>query len=61
MFAIEKHLDDIKRYESIVRNSDNPYIINDYSKAIKRLKRELKVYCQFRGLDYKKIIEKSIK
>ncbi len=61
MIAIEKHLDDIKRYESIVNNSNNPYVINDYSKAIKRLKRELRMYCNYRGIDYKKIVEKSRK
>lgn len=55
MNAIEKHIDDIKRYQSIVQESDNPYIVHDYSKAVVRLKRELKTYCKFRGFNYKDI------
>ena len=54
---IEKHLDDIRRYESIVRESDNPYIVRDYSKAIRRLKRELRMYCNYRGIDYNKLLK----
>ena len=57
MIAIDKHLDDIRRYESIVKESKNQYVINDYSKAIRRLKRELKVYCDFRCIDYNKVLK----
>ena len=59
MKAVERQLADIKKYQSIVNQSDNPYIINDYSKAIRRLKRELKTYCKFKGYDYNVIVNRG--
>ena len=59
MKAIERHLAEIKKYQSIVNESNNTYIINDYSKAIRRLKRELKTYCKFRGYDYNIIMKRG--
>ena len=59
MKAIERHMVEIKKYQSIVNESNNTYIINDYSKAIRRLKRELKTYCKFRGYDYNTIMKRG--
>lgn len=56
MKAVKQQLADIKKYQDIVNKSNNPYIINDYTKAIRRLERELKTYCKFRGYDYNDII-----
>ena len=57
MRAIVEHLKEIEKYQTIVNNSTNPYVINDYSKAIHRLKKELKTYCRYRGLDYKQVLK----
>ena len=57
MKAVERHVADIKRYKSIILKSNNPNVINDYSKAVVRLQRELKAYCKFRGLNYNKILK----
>lgn len=59
MKAIERHMVEIKKYQSIVNESNNPYIINDYSKAIRRLKRELKTYCKFKGFNYNDIMKRG--
>lgn len=57
MKAVKQHLDSIKEFQKIIDRSDNPYIINDYSKAIRRLKRELRTYCKYKGFDYNKILK----
>lgn len=59
MKAVERQLADIKRYETIIYKSNNAHIINDYSKAICRLKRELKTYCKFKGYDYNDIVNRG--
>lgn len=59
MKAVERQLADIKKYQSIVNQSDNPYIINDYTKAIRRLQGELKTYCKFKGYDYNDIVNRG--
>ena len=59
MKAAQRHIAEIKKYQSIVDKSDNPYIINDYSKAIRRLEHELKTYCKLRGYDYNNIVNRG--
>lgn len=59
MKAVERHIEEIKKYQAIVNKSDNPYIITDYSKAICRLKRELKTYCKFKGFNYNNLMKKA--
>lgn len=57
MKAIKRHFEDMEKYQRIIQESKNPYIINDYSKAIRRLERELKIYCELRGFNYNKILK----
>lgn len=59
MKAIERHIAEIQKYQSIVNQSNNPHIINDYSKAIRRLKRELKIYCNFRDFNYNDVMKRG--
>lgn len=58
MNAAKQHLEYIREYQKIVDRTDNPHIRNDYTKAIKRLEKELKTYCMLRGFDYKEVLKK---
>ncbi len=44
MNAVERQLAEIAKYKRIVEKTNNPYVKRDYSKAIRRLKRELREY-----------------
>ena len=59
MKAVQQHIEAINEYQKTADRSKNPHIINDYSKAIRRLKRELKTYCKFRGYDYNNIMKRG--
>lgn len=52
MMAIIKELDDIKRMQEAIENTDSEYLKRDYKKAIKRKRNEIKEFCKFRGLNY---------
>lgn len=43
-----KHIEEIKRLEEAVGKTNSEYLRNDYMKAIKRMKRELKEYRRFK-------------
>lgn len=58
MKAVERQVSNIIRLQTAIRKTNSYYLKNDYSKAIHRLKRELKEYCGLRMYDYKAILRK---
>lgn len=58
MNAVNRQLEEIKRLKRAINKTKSQYIKNDYSKNIRKLQKELKEYCQYRGYNYKEIIKK---
>lgn len=50
------HANEIKRLKQAITRTKSKYLIKDYTKAIKRLERDLKEYCMYTGANYKEII-----
>ena len=47
---------EIKRMKTAVRKSKSVKLKNDYNKAIRNKKADLKEYCQYRGFDYEELM-----
>ena len=45
----EKFVAEIERLEEAIEKTDSKYLKRDYTKAVKRMKRELEDYDKFRG------------
>ena len=56
MRAVVRQLEEIKRLEEAIQRSKSKHLKTDYSKRIARLKKELKEYCYYRGLNFRAII-----
>ena len=56
MKAVMRHLEEIRRVEEALKKTDSPYLKQDYQKHLKRLKKDLREYCHYRGFNYKEII-----
>jgi hypothetical protein len=48
--------DEIYRMQKAMHITKSEYLKRDYAKNIKLLKKELKEYCGYKGLEYDKII-----
>ena len=59
MKAANELIKEIKEHKEAIKASSSPYLIKDREKRIKRLERDLKEYCSYKGYDYKKIIKKG--
>lgn len=57
MNALEEHINEIKRFKGAIAKSNSTYLKNDYSKHLMFLMKELKIYCKYRGYNYKEILK----
>lgn len=48
---------EIKRMEKAIHKTESYRLRNDYRKGIERLKSELKEYCRYKNLNYRKLLE----
>jgi len=46
----------MKRLKTAFNKTKSTYLKNDYAKAIRRMQEELREYCDYRGLNYKEVI-----
>ena len=51
MRAVMRQVEEIKRMEAAMRQTESEHLRRDYGKGIKRLKAELREYCGYRGLN----------
>ena len=56
MKAVMRHLEEVRRVEEALKKTYSPYLKQDYQKHLKRLKKDLREYCYYRGFNYKEII-----
>lgn len=56
MTALERHLAEMKRLKTAFNNTDSARLKNNYAKAIRKMQQELREYCGYKGLDYKKLM-----
>lgn len=56
MQAAKKLIEEIKRQIDACSRTQSDYLKRDYNKSIKRMKKDLREYCFYRGFNYKKII-----
>ena len=47
----EKHVAEMKRLKTAIAKAKSEYLKRDYSKALKRMERELKEYDRYKGVD----------
>ena len=47
----EKHVAEMKRLKTAIAKAKSEYLKRDYSKALKRMERELKEYDRCKGVD----------
>lgn len=47
---------EIKRMEKAMRETESYRLRNDYGKGVERLKSELKQYCRYKRLNYRKLM-----
>ena len=57
MNAVQKHVAEINRLKTAIKQTKSVYLKNDYSKNLKTMTAELKEYCGYRDLDFNKIIK----
>lgn len=60
MRAAMRQVEEIRRLEQAISKTKSTYLINDYSKNIRTLKRELREYCGYRGFDYNEVIKRGV-
>lgn len=60
MRAAMRQVEEIRRLEQAIGKTKSTYLINDYSKNIRTLKRELREYCGYRGFDYNEVIKRGV-
>lgn len=58
MNALERHIEEIKRYKKALDKTESIYLRNDYYKKINKLFNELKEYCKYQNLNFRQIIKK---
>ena len=58
MKAIEQHIQEIERYKAAISKTNSAYLKNDYAKAIDKMIKELKEYCDLRGYDTRTILRR---
>lgn len=58
MKAVERHIEEIKRYQIAINKTDSAYLKNDYSKKINRMIKELREYCHYRNYNFKSILRR---
>lgn len=56
MKAAMRQVDEIDRVQEAIRKTKSPHLKKDYSKYLIELKRDLREYCGYKGLDYNKIM-----
>lgn len=58
MNALERHIDEMKRYKQAIDKTKSICLKNDYYKKLGRMYKELKMYCMYREYDFKEIRKK---
>lgn len=48
---------EIKRLRTAINKSRSRYLINDYSKQVNYLTKELKFYCDNKGINFKELLK----
>ena len=48
-------IDEINRKKSALQKTKSQYLKNDYSKSIRQDIKELKSYCEYKGLDFQEL------
>lgn len=48
--ARENHMKEMNRLQNAIKNTNSPYLISDYTKAYKRMERELKEYDMYKAV-----------
>ena len=56
MKAAMRQVEEIDRLKEAIRKTNSNYLKNDYAKNMRTLKRELKEYCRYRGIDYQRVL-----
>ena len=56
MKAAMRQVEEIDRLKEAIRKTKSNYLKNDYAKNMRTLKRELKEYCRYRGIDYQRVL-----
>lgn len=49
-------VDEINRKRAAMNNTNSIYLINDYSKSIRSDISELRDYCRFKGIEFRKVL-----
>ena len=49
-------IDEINRKKEAIRKTKSTYLINDYYKSVRADMFELRDYCKYKGLDFKKVV-----
>lgn len=58
MKAVERHIEEIKKYQKAIDRTDSIYLKLDYSKKINRMIKELREYCHYRNYNFKAILRR---
>ena len=56
MKAVMRQIEEINRVKEALKKTESPYLKMDYQKNLKRLKKDLREYCYYRGYSYREII-----
>lgn len=56
MNAAMRQVAEINRVTEAIQNTKSPYLMRDYEKNLRRLKKELREYCYYRGFNFKQIL-----
>lgn len=56
MKAAMRQVAEINRVSEAIKNTQSPYLKRDYEKNLRRLKKELREYCYYRGFNFKQIL-----
>ena len=51
-----KQIEEINRLQEAIQKTNSPKLRNDYSKAVRHKKAELREYCKYKNIDMKGII-----
>lgn len=58
MAALDNHIAEMRRVRQAILKTNSEPLKADYGKKYKKMRRELKEYCSYRGIDYKPILSK---
>lgn len=51
--ARKRHLEEMKRLKAAINKTESPFLKRDYTKAYKRMQKELRTYDRLQSLQFK--------